>query len=933
MHSSNNSDLKNKLQNSQECLTKAHLEINLLTECLQTLLNHSSDEVHLWKLIRDKDNNIITWELIDVNAIALESWQKNKEDVIGKTTDEIFGLGATEKFMPIVKKIVDTQQPHEWTEYFEPINQYIGMKSIPMGEYFYSIGKNVTKEKVDAQGIIDKTDFLTRTGSIAKVGGWYLDVSNNHLYWTEVTCDIHEIPRNSAPKLEDAINYYHIDDRELISNAVKQAIEKGKPFSIVARIITAKGNLKWVLAKGQPELMNGEYSRLSGVFQDITERKNRETEKKKIENQLQGIVNTIPGAIYQFVFHKEGNFSIPFMNEKATEILGFTKVQLQNPEFLFSRIHPDDFESTMQSIYAANKDQAKWTKTFRAYNNCNELIWIEGNAFGSADDQGNIVHNGVLSNISEQKEAEISLKESQKEYLNISDNIPGVVLKYKLNPDGSDQLLFISQGAQELFEVPPKEAMKNVALIWEKIHKDDVELMIPSIQKSAQELTIWEFQYRLVFPDNRVKWVDLRGVPSKLEDGSVVWDTVGLDITKQKEIELEIDRINTNLELLVEERAQKAITLSKELEKYWLAAKHSKSGVWYYNVIDNTLVWDDIMYDLYGITEEDFSGAYEAWETSLHPDDLVENVNALEKTISEKIDLNISFRINHKKSGEIRYIRAKGQVEVDENGNTIAVFGSNYDITQEMNLVRQRDVTLNQLKKAQTQLIQTEKMASLGILTSGVAHELNNPLNYIVGGYSAIEEQIEDNTINVEDLKEYVHWIKTGSERANSVVRTLNQFSKHTEDEKKVCNMHLIINDCLLILNNKVRSRIKITKDYFDGPVHILGNSGKLRQVILNVLENAIEAIENKGEITIKTTTTDADISIEISDSGCGIPKQVLGKVMVPFFTTKPPGIGTGLGLSITHSIIREHEGNIDISSQVDKGTNVKLSFPKKNSF
>jgi PAS domain S-box-containing protein len=1042
--------LQRKLKASEDRLVVVESKLGQLEEWYQNLFNHLADEVHLWRVVRKKDGSIKTWVLADVNPAALDSWGKQKEKVIGKTAEEIFGKGTTEQFMPIVQQIFNTGQPHKWVEYFAPTNQYLSMSSIPMGDYFISTGKDITEEKLAKKALEESEDFLKRTGEIAKVGGWQLKGDFSKVHQTKTTRELHELPEGVELETKEALNFYHPDDREWVAQIVNESIETGKPFNFEARFITAKGKQIWVHAMGESEMADGKCVKLTGVFQDITkrkkttsrvnlltkaidhslngfdivdhegkfiyvnkahsrmfgysdpseiigtspaklcadptfperlvknlkekgkyicelkarrkdgsefdllmysrldydengneiyptssiditERRKTEEEKKKVQNQLLHITNSIPGAIYQFVFHKDGTFSMPFVSDKASEILGFASEQMKDPAFLFSRIHPEDFDGTMHSILEANQDKAKWAKTFRAFNKHGQVVWIAGHALGSADEEGNIVHNGVLFDITEQKEAEVALKASQRQFQNIADNLAGVIFKYKLNTDGTDELLYMSKGAHQLYEVAPDKAIANIQLIWDKIHKEDLKQIRPSIQKSAKELTPWKFEHRLQFPDGRIKWVDVRGVPVKNTDGSVVWNSIGLDITKQKEAEKELERINKNLEKLVEERARKAIELSKELEHYWLAAKHAKSGVWRYDVLTNALEWDSIMYELFGIDKEAFSGAYEAWETSLHPEDKERNVRALQDTIAEQKDLDILFRIIHRESGEIRHIRGKGKAETDDKGNTIAVFGTNWDVTKEMQLAVERQQALEKLKEAQSQLIQSEKMASLGILTAGVAHELNNPLNYIVGGYTAIHNHLhEDEVIDKAEIEEYLGWIKAGSDRATKIVKSLNLFSRSNEDNTEVCDLHLIIDDCLVMLQNKYKDRITITKEYTDRPARVLGNNGKLHQAILNLLANAIDAIPEKGEITIETKFLKNELAIIIGDNGCGIRRENLNKVMDPFYTTKPPGVGTGLGLSITHSIIQEHDGSLTITSEVDKGTQVAISLPKE---
>ncbi len=791
------------------------------------------------------------------------------------------------------------------------------------------IGRDITDEKLTKERLEESKNLLERTGEIAKVGEWQM--IGGLVIQTKNVKDLYELPEDYELTTEDAINFYHPDDRAMVTQYVNDAVENGRPFNFEARLITAKGNLKWVLAVGEPEMANGQCVRLSGVFKDITESRKNEEARKKAQQQLLDVANSVPGIIYQFVFHNDGAITMPYINSRAEELLGFGSEKMKDPEFLFSRIHPDDYDSTMSAILEANRDNANWFQEFRALDKNDEAVWIRGQSTGSADRDGNIVHTGVLFDISEQKKAENALRESQQEFQNIADNLAGVIFKYKLNTDGSDELLYMSKGAHQLYEVAPEKALGNIQLIWDIVHQEDVKKIKPSIEQSAKELTPWKFEHRLQFPDGRIKWVDVRGVPVKNTDGSVVWNSIGLDITKQKEAEKELERINKNLEKLVEERAQKAVKLSRELELYWLAAEHAKSGVWHYDVQSNKLEWDDIMYELYGIDKADFSGAYEAWETSLHPEDKERNVRALQETIAGQKDLDILFRINHRKSGEIRHIRGKGKAETDDKGNTVAVFGTNWDVTREMNLAVERERAIDQLKEAQAQLIQSEKMASLGILTAGVAHELNNPLNYIVGGYTAIHNHLnEEELLDKAEIEEYLDWIKTGSDRATKIVKSLNLFSRSNEDNTEVCDIHLIIDDCLLMLQNKFKDRIIITKEYTDTPAEVPGNNGKLHQAILNLLANAVDAISEKGEITIETKSQKDRLNIIISDNGCGISGENLKKVMDPFFTTKPPGEGTGLGLSITHSIIQEHEGSLTLQSTPDAGTKVKISLPKE---
>jgi signal transduction histidine kinase len=242
---------------------------------------------------------------------------------------------------------------------------------------------------------------------------------------------------------------------------------------------------------------------------------------------------------------------------------------------------------------------------------------------------------------------------------------------------------------------------------------------------------------------------------------------------------------------------------------------------------------------------------------------------------------------------------------------------------------KELETTLNSLRVAQNQLIQSEKMASLGILSAGIAHEVNNPLNFIKGGFVGMEEYIMENLPeHSENISPFLEAINTGVDRAVDIVNSLGAYSRKDELVKSNCSTHAIIDNCLVMLNNRLKHRVEIKKQYCNGNFKIVGNEGKLHQAFLNVLSNAEQAIEKQGIITIKTEVDTNFFITYISDTGCGIDKYNLKKILEPFFTTKEPGKGTGLGLSITHKIILEHDGTLVYESELGKGTTAIIKLP-----
>ncbi len=276
----------------------------------------------------------------------------------------------------------------------------------------------------------------------------------------------------------------------------------------------------------------------------------------------------------------------------------------------------------------------------------------------------------------------------------------------------------------------------------------------------------------------------------------------------------------------------------------------------------------------------------------------------------------------------IRYLRrTQRMLEQQVTQRTEALNQSNSQLNKTN---EELSKTIEELHDAQEQLIQTEKMASLGVLSAGVGHEINNPLNYIKNGVSSLENELRRNPEFISNrMEKFLEIINDGVSRTSGIVRSLSHFSRQGGKLDEECDLHDIIDNCLVILHNKIKRRIKLEKEYSRNEAKITGSEGKLHQAILNILSNAEQAIgESKGIIRIETVTDNNSVKVIIQDSGIGIRKKDLNRISDPFFTTKPPGVGTGLGLSIAYNIVDEHQGSVKVSSKVGEGSVFTLTFP-----
>ena len=244
-----------------------------------------------------------------------------------------------------------------------------------------------------------------------------------------------------------------------------------------------------------------------------------------------------------------------------------------------------------------------------------------------------------------------------------------------------------------------------------------------------------------------------------------------------------------------------------------------------------------------------------------------------------------------------------------------------------------------ELRSAQRQLLQSEKMASLGQLVAGVAHEINNPVSFIVGNLGPLQQKLaaletiaaqrEDAELGkvIGRVRRMFDTIGRGAERTAAIVQDLRTFSRVGDAERTPCDAHEGIEVSLRLLQAKWQHRIEIQRDYADLPM-IEAVPGQLNQVFMNLLANACDAIPDRGTIRIVTRREGDRVEISISDDGAGIPDAQLDRIFDPFFTTKPQGQGTGLGLSITHGIVEDHDGRIEVTSTVGSGTTFTISLP-----
>lgn len=238
-----------------------------------------------------------------------------------------------------------------------------------------------------------------------------------------------------------------------------------------------------------------------------------------------------------------------------------------------------------------------------------------------------------------------------------------------------------------------------------------------------------------------------------------------------------------------------------------------------------------------------------------------------------------------------------------------------------------------QIKETEAQLIQMEKMASLGILAAGIAHEINNPLSFLISNLEFLRDFTKNlsntadlKTKDIEQLRQVILEAEEGTLRIKKIVQDLRTFSRKSESQRILVNVNKILDSTLTIIWNEIKYKAAVTKDY-QAKSQVVADTTQLTQVILNILINASQAIKaDKGTINLFTYEDQDNVYMKISDTGTGIAADVLPKIFDPFFSTKK---GTGLGLSVSYNIIKQHNGSISVESQPGKGATFIIGLPR----
>lgn len=685
------------------------------------------------------------------------------------------------------------------------------------------------------------------------------------------------------------------------------------------------------------------------VINDVTERNRAEDALHKSEELYRMLIATLPDAIMLAGIDGKISYASPnaytmFGVSSEAEIIGHSPLEW---------VVPEQRAEAREAFGKVLSGVVETGRRFHFMRKNGETFWGESSAATLTDGEGNIT--GVMlvtRDISERKRAEEALQRAEEKYRTMVER--ATVGFYQTTPDGK-LLTANTSFARMLGYESPEDMLTSLNDIGNSFYVDPGrrEEFIRAIQPQG---SVTGFESRAYRRDGSIMWVseEVRAVCD--DQGTVIrYEGTIADITQRKRAE----------ELLATERNTLRTLIDSLPDRIYIKDTECRF------VLNNTAHIRRLgctrQQEVLGKTDFDF-----------RPHDIASKSFADDKRVitTGKPLINKEEAVfSH--TGEWEWLLTTKVPLRDKQGTVVGLVGISHDITERVRRDQERQLLETQLKERnaelermvtdlknmQGHLVQSEKMASLGQLVAGIAHEINNPLAFVASNLNRFKEYFDD-TLTVlkewqtvgkqleanplwepqlrllksaeqqadlefitEDFENLMRHSRDGAERIKSIVNKMRGFARTSGNEFQEANINEALEDTLTIVWNELKYKATIQKEYGTLPP-VVCNIGELKQVFVNLLVNAAHAIAEKGVITIRTAHKGENVEIQVADTGSGIAPEHLNKIFDPFFTTKPVGKGTGLGLWICMTIIQNHHGTITVDSRVGQGTTFTVTLP-----
>ena len=405
---------------------------------------------------------------------------------------------------------------------------------------------------------------------------------------------------------------------------------------------------------------------------------------------------------------------------------------------------------------------------------------------------------------------------------------------------------------------------------------------------------------------------------------------------ERQQVEEALREANETLELRVQQRTnqleQANQLLRQEIrerehvqDRLALAQRAARMGTFEWGIAENQVIWSPELEALYGVDIGAFDGNYDAWISTIYADDRLTVERTLQQAIAHNLPLDTEFRIL-KSPHEIRWMAVKSNVFCDDSGCPQRMVGIHMDITEK--------------KQLEAKFLRAQRLESLGTLASGIAHDLNNILTPILGVAQLLPLKLPDLD---EPTRELVETLGNSARRGSSLIKQILSFARGVEGKRICLQPAHILREVRQILTQTLPKAVEISVSTDADLWTVLGDVTQLHQVFMNLCVNARDAMPQGGTLTIEAHNVQLDdhqiqpfpeappgayVLVTITDTGRGMPPEILSRIFDPFFTTKDVGKGTGLGLSAVLGIVQSHEGFLDVQSKVGEGSRFSIYLP-----
>jgi two-component system cell cycle sensor histidine kinase/response regulator CckA len=532
--------------------------------------------------------------------------------------------------------------------------------------------------------------------------------------------------------------------------------------------------------------------------------------------------------------------------------------------------------------------------------------------FGVLSARFNEMTAAIRSRAAERDAKEAALLESELRLKAVGDHLPdGTIYEYGMRPDGSYFFVYLSAGIERSTTYRPEELHAHPEKLYENVLAEDLPQMMRATEESARKLSVYDLQVRRRMPNGEIRWFHSRSMPRLMEDGSIIWDGVELDVTDYKHSE---DALRAS-----EERLRQVM----DLVPHFIFAKGNDER---YLFANRALaeVFGMAPEEIVGLSDFDLSPDKEA--NSYRGDDLEVIMSGRPKFIAEERHTDVSGRMRILQTTKVPFA-LRG---TDKPG----VLCVSVDITEIKRAEEQR-------QRVEMKLQDTQKLESLGVLAGGIAHDFNNLLTGVVGNASLARMELPE----ISPVIPYLDQIDKAAQHAADLCRQMLAYAGKGRFVLQDINLSALVKETTHLLESSMARGVSLHFNLAANLPAVSADATQLRQIVMNLVINASEAIgAESGNVHISTGLVRVDrayldgtvlapelpegdyVRLEVTDNGRGMTPDTLAKIFDPFFSTK--FTGRGLGLAAVLGIVRGHKGALKVYSEPGKGTSFKILFP-----